>query len=100
MDNTSLTIEQKIDEIHTMLRVQQSRTSRAFWYRMLKWSLILGIAYFTLSNPGYVTGKIMEYLQPIIIEQMQTIMSDKKDGLLDQVKKILPKADSQPQEQY
>lgn len=100
MDTTSLSIEQKIDEIHSMLRAEQSRTSRAFWYRMLKWALILGIAYFTLSNPGYVTDKIMEYLQPIIIEQMQTIMSDKKDGLLDQMKKILPTATPQPQEQY
>jgi hypothetical protein len=62
MNNTPLTIEQKIDEIHTMLRAQASQSSRAFWYRMLKWFLILGIGYFTISNPGYVMGKIMEYI--------------------------------------
>lgn len=60
--NTPLTNEQKLDEIYDMLRQQQSRTSRAFWYRILKWCLILGAAYFTLTHPGYVTGKIMEYV--------------------------------------
>lgn len=60
--NTPLTNEQKLDEIYEMLRSQQSAQSRAFWYRMLKWCLILGVGYFTLSHPGYVTGKIMDYV--------------------------------------
>lgn len=95
----SLTSEEKIDAIYTMLRSDQARMKRAFWYRIVKWCLILGVGYFALSNPGYVTGKIMEYVWPIMVEQMQTIMSDKKDGLLDQMKKILPATMPQPQEQ-
>jgi hypothetical protein len=91
MNNTPpLTSEQKLDEIYSMLKSNQARTSRAFWYRTLKWLIILGIGYFTLTHPGYVTSKMTEYIQPIIVEQMKGIMSDKKDGLMDQIKKMMP----------
>jgi hypothetical protein len=76
----------------------QARMSRAFWYRMFKWCLILGIGYFTLTHPGYVVGKMTEYIQPIIMEQMQTILANQKNGFLEQVKKMMPESGSQPQE--
>ena len=97
---TPLTNEQKIDEIYDMMRSERSSRSRGFWYRILKWLAILGIAYFTISNPGYVTGKIMGYLWPIVAEQVDTIVSNKKNWLIESVKKILPESDPQPQEQY
>jgi hypothetical protein len=91
MNNTSsLSSEQKLDEIYIMLKSNQARSSRIFWYRTIKWLILIGIGYFTLTHPGYVTSKVTEYLQPIIIEQMKGIMSEKKDGLMDQIKKMMP----------
>ena len=85
-----MTSEEKIDAVYTMLKDNQARSSRIFWYKIFKWAIILGIAYFTLTHPGYVAGKITEYIQPIVIEQMKTIMTNEKDGFLDQLKKIMP----------
>ncbi|MBC7503823.1 hypothetical protein H7169_02545 [Candidatus Gracilibacteria bacterium] len=85
-----MTSEEKLDAVYIMLKDNQARMSRAFWYRILKWILILGIVYFTFTHPGYVAGKITEYIQPIVIEQMKTIMNNEKNGLLDQLKKIMP----------
>lgn len=98
--NTPLTNEQKIDEIYSLLKSQQRVQSRAFWYRIFKWCLILGVGYFTLSNPGYVAGKLMDYISPIVTQQVESIVANKKNGLIDQVKKIIPQSDPQPQEQY
>jgi hypothetical protein len=39
-----------------------------------------------------------EYIQPIIMEQMQTILANQKNGFLEQVKKMMPESGSQPQE--
>ncbi len=77
--STELTTAEKVDAIYAMLVANQARLSRAFWYRMFKWCLILGIGYFTLTHPGYVVGKMTEYIQPIIMEQMQTIIANQKN---------------------
>jgi hypothetical protein len=90
MTEQRLTPEQKLDEIYDMLKSNQARSNRAFWYRTIKWLIILGIGYFTLTHPAYVTGKVTEYLQPIIVEQIRGIMSEKKDWLMDQIKKMMP----------
>jgi hypothetical protein len=87
---TELTTEAKIDAIYAMLQADRSSRRRAFWYRTIKWLIILGIGYFALTHPGYVTGKLTEYLEPIIVEHMKGIMSDKKDGLMDQIKNMMP----------
>ncbi len=89
--HTPLTSEQKLDEIYNIVKSQQSARSRSYWYRIIKWMIIFAIAYFTLSNPGYVTGKIMEYVGPIMVEQMKGIMATQKDGLLKQMKDLIPK---------
>ena len=60
--NTPLTNEQKLDAIYTMLQANQARSNRAFWYRMLKWCIVLSIGYFTLTHPGYVADKAMSYI--------------------------------------
>ncbi|MBC7498404.1 hypothetical protein H7170_02060 [Candidatus Gracilibacteria bacterium] len=98
--NTPLTNEQKLDEIYSILQSQRSSQSRAFWYRILKWCIILGLGYFTLSHPGYVTSKIMEYVGPIIVEQMKSVMSTQKEGLLKQMKDLMPTQAATTPEKY
>lgn len=88
--NMPLSSEQKLDAIYNMLQSDRSSRRRTFWYRIIKWLILIGIGYFTITHPGYVTGKVTEYLEPIIVEQMKEIMSDKKDGLMDQIKNMMP----------
>lgn len=49
--NTPLSNEQKLDEIYSILKSIRASQSRAFWYKTLKWGLILGIGYITLTHP-------------------------------------------------
>ncbi len=93
--NTNLTSEEKLDAIYMMLRSNQARLKRAFWYRIFKWCLIIGVAYFTLTHPGYIAGKVTQYLQPILMEQMKTIIANQKEGFFDKIQKMLPEQQSQ-----
>ncbi len=86
-----ITTEEKIDAIYMMLRAQESRIRRAFWYRMLKWTIIVCFAYFLLSHPDYVIGKMTEYIQPIIMEQMKDTMTTQKDAFMKQFQEMMPR---------
>lgn len=88
--STDLSSQEKIDAIYSMLRASEARASRAFWYRVLRLCIIFGMAYFTITHPEYVVGKVTNYLQPIITEQMQFILSTQKNMMIDQVKKMIP----------
>lgn len=87
---TNLTPMEKMDVVYEIIVDEKDRRKREFWYRIIKWIIILMIWYGVLTHPEYVVGKIIGYVQPIIMEQMKTIIADQKDSLLKQAKDILP----------
>ncbi len=89
MSTKPLSNEQKLDEIYSILKQQESRNSRARWFRLLKWSVIILGVYIVTSNPGFFLDKLVKIIQPIIMDNVKTMMNEKKDGLLDEMKWIL-----------
>ncbi|MBP9779829.1 hypothetical protein KBD33_04390 [Candidatus Gracilibacteria bacterium] len=89
MSTKPLSNEQKLDEIYSILKQQESRNSRARWFRLLKWSVIILGVYIVTSNPGFFLDKLVKIIQPIIMDNVKTMMNEKKDGLLDEMKGIL-----------
>ena len=88
-----LTNEQKLDEIYTILKHQESQRKRAVLYRMLKWVIIFSTLFFVATNPVLVTEKITTFLAPIIAENMKATLQNQKNGLLDMMKDILPSSE-------
>jgi len=83
-----MTNEQKLDEIYQIVKAQQSAATRAKWFRLLKWIILLGIAYFIAKNPGLFLDKITELVMPTIMENMKTMMTE---DLMKQVQDAFPK---------
>lgn len=89
MPTNSLSNEQKLDEIYSILKEQESRNNRARWFRLLKWGIIILGLYFVTSNPGFFLDRFVKIVQPIIMDNVKTMMNEKKDWLLDEMKWIL-----------
>lgn len=83
------TNEQKLDAIYRIVKAQESRATRAKWFRLLKWIIILAIAYFVAQNPTFLLEKMTEYIMPAVMENMQQQMTG-SGGLLDQVQGMIP----------
>ncbi|MFZ2255411.1 MAG: hypothetical protein WAW59_04560 [Patescibacteria group bacterium] len=83
-----MTNEQKLDEIYQIIKAQESRATRAKWFRLLKWIILLGLAYFIAKNPGLFLDKITELVMPTIMENMKTMMTE---DLMKQVQDAFPK---------
>ena len=90
MDKYFLTPAEKLDAIYTILKEWESRRKWAVWYRIIKWAIIFGLAYITITQPGLIVGKITNYMQPIIMEQMKTIMEKQKDSIMQQARDLMP----------
>jgi len=88
MIENMMTNEQKLDEIYQIVKAQQSAATRAKWFRLLKWIILLGIAYFIAKNPGLFLDKITELVMPTIMENMKTMMTE---DLMKQVQDAFPK---------
>ncbi len=81
--------EQKLTYIYQSLKDQDSRRIRAIWYKALKWVIILGLAYLALTNPGFIIGKMTEIIQPIVMDQMKTMMEKNKESLMESVQDFI-----------
>jgi hypothetical protein len=79
MPTNPLSNEQKLDEIYSILKQQESRSNRARWFRLLKWGVIILALYFVTSNPGFFLDRFMKIVQPIIMDNVKTMMNEKKD---------------------
>jgi hypothetical protein len=91
MSPNPMTNEQKLDEIYQILKAQQSAATRAKWFRLLKWAILLGLTYFIATNPGFFIEKITEMIMPTVMDNMKTMMTEDTAGIMDQLKDILPK---------
>lgn len=88
--NNPLTNEQKLDEIYTIIRANERRRMQASIGRIVKWVIILGIVGFIASNPEVFIKKLTEIIQPIVMSQVQDMMSTNKDALMESVKDMIP----------
>jgi hypothetical protein len=88
--------EQKLTYIYEMMKDQERASSRAKWYRLVKWMIMAGIAYVVVTHPGEIVGRITEYVKPIVMEQVKSMMSSEKSGLLDEMKALLPTEEVAP----
>lgn len=89
MEKYVLTPAEKLDAIYQILKESESRRKRAAWLRIFKWWIILAFAYVALTQPWLIVGKITSYIQPIVMEQMKTILSNQKDWILQQAKDLM-----------
>lgn len=91
MNNTTpLTNEQKLNEIYDIIKAWERRRMQASLGRIVKWVFILGIVGFAASNPELVIKKLTDIIQPIVMEQVQSMMDSNKDALMESVKDMLP----------
>lgn len=79
------TNEQKLDAIYRIVQAQESRMTRARWYRLLKWIILLSIAYFIAQNPTFLIEKMTEFIMPSIMDNMKTMLGG------DTFKELIPK---------
>jgi hypothetical protein len=86
-----MTNEQKLDEIYQILKAQQSAATRARWFRIIKWIIILGLMYLVATNPGILLEKITELIMPAVMDNMKTMMEQDSANILEQFKDIIPK---------
>jgi hypothetical protein len=87
----NLTNEQKLEEIYTILTSMERRRMQAWILRLVKWIIIIWLVGFVVSNPWVVISKLTEIIQPIVMEQVQTMMEQNKDALMESVKDFMPK---------
>lgn len=91
-----LTNEQKLDEIYTILRRQESQRKRAIFYRVFKWIIIFSLFLFIATNPVFLVEKITTFLTPLIAENMKATLQDQKNGILEMMKDVVePKDEAQ-----
>lgn len=70
-----MTNEQKLDEIYQIIKTQESRATRAKWFRLLKWVAILALAYYISQNPGVFFDKITDLVMPAVMNNMEQQMT-------------------------
>lgn len=81
---------EKLDEIYRILKKQESRRKVGVWYHIFKLLFLAGLAFFVFTNSSLILGKLTDILIPLVTENMKTVMKDQKNGLLDQMKDMLP----------
>ena len=81
---------EKLDEIYRILKKQESRRKAGIWYHFFKLLFLIGLAFFVYTNSSLILGKLTDILIPLVTENMKTVMKDQKNGLLDQMKDMLP----------
>ncbi len=91
-----LTNEQKLDEIYTILKRQESQRKRSALYRVIKWTLIFSLFLFIVTNPIFVVEKFTTFITPIIAENMKATLQNQKDGILEIMKNLGEPSDQQP----
>lgn len=85
-----MTNEQKLDEIYQIVKAQQSAATRAKWFRLFKWIVILLIAYYISQNPGVFFDKITDLVMPAVMSNMEQQMTGSW-GMLEQIQDMLPR---------
>lgn len=95
MEKYVLTPAEKLDAVYIILKESESRRKRAVWFRTLKWGIIFAFAYIAMTQPWLIVGRVTNYVQPIIMEQMKTILLKQKDGILQQAKDIMQDTSNQ-----
>ncbi|MBP6981738.1 hypothetical protein KBB25_03115 [Candidatus Gracilibacteria bacterium] len=81
---------EKLDEIYRILKKQEARQRTSFWYHIFKLFFLIGLGFFLFTNSSLILGKLTDILIPLVTENMKTVMKDQKNGLLDQMKDMLP----------
>lgn len=81
---------EKLDEIYCILKKQESRRRAGIWYHVIKLLFLAGLVFFIFTNSSLILGKLTDILIPLVTENMKTVMKDQKNGLLDQMKDMLP----------
>ncbi len=87
--NNRLNNEQKLDEVYTIIKLQESRAMRARWFNAIKWIIILGITYFIATNPIFIIEKVTTIMRPLIIANIKNLVDEEKSGMLEEMKAYL-----------
>lgn len=82
--------EQKLTYIYETLKDQESRRKRQMFYKFLKWLILGGLAYLVITNPDVVVTQVTNYIKPLVMDQVKSMMEENKKNLMDQVKNLLP----------
>lgn len=88
--NADLTPMEKMDIVYDIVVTAEERRIREYRFRVIKWIIILMIAYGVVTYPEYVVGKFVSIIQPIIMEQMKDVIEAQKESILQKAKDMLP----------
>jgi hypothetical protein len=89
MEKYVLNTAEKIDVIYELLQEWEARRRRNWLFRMLKWTIIFAVVFLTITQPQLVINKITSYLQPIVMEQMKSVIDGQKESMMKQAKELM-----------
>ncbi len=89
MEKYVLSTAEKIDVIYDLIQEWEWRRRRTGLFRLLKWSIIFAVIFLAATQPKLIIGKITDYLQPIVMEQMKTVIDSQKENMMKQAKDFM-----------
>lgn len=89
MEKYVLNTAEKVDVIFDIIQESESRRRRGSLFRMLKWAIIFAVVFLVATQPEVIIGKITNYLQPIVMEQMKTVIDSQKESMMKQAKDLM-----------
>ena len=90
MSDPHITNEQKLEAIFRIVNEQEERRKAAFRFRLLKWFIFAGLAYFIVSQPEMMLSKATEILKPFILSTASGMISNQKNEFMKSIKDALP----------
>lgn len=90
MTQNIMTNEQKLDEIYHIIKNQQAAATRAKWFRILKWCIILSVVYLISQNPELLIGTMTDLIMPTVMDNMKVMMERDSAKIMEQFKDIIP----------
>jgi len=85
MSEQNLSPEQKLDAIYVMLKKQESSRKRMFFFRILKWTIIICFFYAVLTHSNEIFPSVKQLIEPVISNLIQTM----KPMILEQARTIM-----------
>jgi hypothetical protein len=84
------TNEQKLNEVYRITIANEARRKSAARLKFFKWIIIFILAYFAITRPEVIMGRLMTTLQPMILSTASGMINTQKADLMKSIKDALP----------
>jgi hypothetical protein len=82
--------EQKLTYIYETLKAEEQRRKHRRWLRVLKWILLISVAYLVFTYKAIIMEKSYEYVSNRIRTEMKRVSEEQKSSILRGVQELLP----------